>query len=134
MIKKLRNSRGWQLALVTTVVLFAVLVSDVSGRMSILRRMHQEKGRLSQELAQARDERDSLRVALRSVKSDAYLDEWARVEARLTQPGEVAIIPMAADQIQLPQFGEKPTSSEEQKSTPTPDQWRRLFFDAPRTP
>jgi cell division protein FtsB len=134
MIIKLRNSRGWQIALVTTVVLFAVLVSDVSGRMSILRRMHHENGRLSQELAQAREERDALQAGLRFVKSDAYLDEWARVEARLTQPGEVAIIPMAADQIQLPQFGEDPTSSEEETSTPTPDQWHRLFFDAPETP
>lgn len=131
---KLRNSRGWQITLVTTVILFAVLVSDVSGRMSILRRMHQENGRLSQELAQAREERDALRAGLRFVKSDAYLDEWARVEARLTQPGEVAIIPMAAEQIQLPQFGEDPASSEEETSMPTPDQWRRLFFDAPETP
>jgi cell division protein FtsB len=134
MINKLRNSRGWQIALVTSVVLLAVLVSDVSGRMSILRRMHQEKGRLSQELALARTERESLRTNLRSVQSDGYLDEWARVEARLTRTGEVAIIPVMADQIQLPQFGQEPTPDDEEGATSNPDQWRRLFFDAPKNP
>jgi cell division protein FtsB len=134
MINRLRNSRGWQIALVTSVVLFAVLVSDVSGRMSILRRMHQEKTRLSQELALAHLEHESLRADLRSVQSDGYLDEWARVEARLTRPGEVAIIPVVADQVQLPQFGLEPTPDEEENATSNPDQWRRLFFEASKNP
>jgi cell division protein FtsB len=134
MINRLRNSRGWQIALVTSVVLFAILVSDVSGRMSILRRMHQEKARLSQELALARTEHESLRADLRSVQSDRYLDEWARVEARLTRPGEVAIIPVMADQIQLPQFGLEPTPDEEENPVSNPDQWRRLFFEVPKDP
>ena len=134
MINRLRNSRGWQIALVTSVVLFAVLVSDVSGRMSILRRMHQEKTRLSQELALAHLEHESLRADLRSVQSDGYLDEWARVEARLTRPGEVAIIPVVADQVQLPQFGLEPTPDEEENATSNPDQWRHLFFEVSKNP
>ncbi len=126
MIKKLRESRGWQLLLISALILLMPLIVDVNGRISVIRRMRQEETRLEQELVQVQAEQDALQEQLEFVAGDAYLEQWARVEARMTKPGQVAIIPLTAEQNTTPQadnfFSAVP-------STPSiPEQWRRLFF------
>jgi hypothetical protein len=115
-------------------MLLLPLAADISGRMAILQRMHQEKARLDQELVAAREERDALKSELQSVGEDAYLEKWARVDARLTRPGEVAIIPLFIEQMPRSRLNltEKPTL--DGSSVSTADKWRRLFFDNLSTP
>jgi cell division protein FtsB len=134
MVDKLRESRSWQLLLIATLVLLIPLMADISHRMSVLHRMHQKRAQLTLQLAQARAENDELNAQLEFVAGDAFLEQWARVEARLARPGEVAAIPLFEDQTRrrFTALDDKPSS----EGTPSsmPQQWRRLFFDEPATP
>jgi cell division protein FtsB len=129
MIQKLRESRGWQLLIIAGLILLMPLIVDINGRISVIRRMHQEQARLQQELADIQAEQEALQTQLDFVASDAYLEQWARVDARMTRPGEVAIIPAPAH------ASEQTTPDLENDLFPAtdpppsiPEQWRRLFF------
>jgi cell division protein FtsB len=135
MIQKLRESRGWQLLIIAGLILLMPLIVDINGRISVIRRMHQEETRLKQELADIQTEQEALQTQLDFVASDAYLEQWARVDARMTRPGEVAIIPA------LTNASEQATPDLENNLFPPaafppsiPEQWRRLFFGDTTTP
>jgi cell division protein FtsB len=125
-IKKLRESRGWQLFLISALILLMPLLVDVNGRISVIRRMRQEETRLEQELTQAQAEQDALQEQLEFVASDDYLEQWARVEARMTLPGQVVIIPLQTQPGEPAQTGSLFTAAPPAPSIP--EQWRRLFF------
>jgi cell division protein FtsB len=128
-IEKLSESRGWQLLLIAVLILILPLMVDINRRMGILRRMHQEEARLEKELVGVQAEHEVLQRQLEFVATDAYLEQWARVDARMTQPGEVSIIPLTIE----PSEGAEPGSEGDSPRTATspsiPEQWHRLFFD-----
>ena len=132
MIQKLRESRNWQLVLIATLIILMPLIADINGRISVIQRIHREKARLEQELSQVQTEQTTLQAQLEFVASDTYLEQWARVDARMTKPGETIIIPLtstppgqAAPALENPIF---PAAS----APSIPEQWRSLFFgDAP---
>jgi cell division protein FtsB len=132
--EKLRDSRGWQLLIITSLILVVPLMADINGRIGILRRMHQQEARLNQELTQAQAEREALKARLQFVSGDEYLEQWARVEARMTQPGEVAIIPLYPESTQSETSASTTDSSPTDTSPSTSEQWHRLFFDAATNP
>jgi cell division protein FtsB len=127
-IEKLRESRGWQILLIAVLILILPLMVDINRRMSVIRRMRQEEARLEKELAEMQAEHEALQAQLEFVATDAYLEQWARVEARMTQPGEVAIIPLMVE----PSEGAAPGSEGSSPHTDTPssisEQWHHLFF------
>ena len=133
MIEKLRDSRGWQVLIITSLILVVPLMADINGRIGVLRRMHQQEARLNKELAQAQAEQETLEKQLQFVTSDAYLEQWARIEARMTRPGEVAIIPLYQEQTQPETSASRATSSAD-ASLSTSQQWHRLFFDDATSP
>jgi hypothetical protein len=108
-------------------------MADINGRIGVLRRMHQQQALLNQELAQARAEREALEKQLQFVTSDAYLEQWARVEARMARPGEVAIIPLYQGQTQ-PATSASEASPSPDAALSTSQQWHRLFFDDATSP
>jgi cell division protein FtsB len=126
MIKKLQESKSWQLLLISALILLMPLLVDVNGRISVIRRMRQEETRLEQELTQAQAERDALQEQLEFVASDAYLEQWARVEARMTLPGQVVIIPLQTEPGEPTQTGSFFPAAP--PATSIPEQWRSLFF------
>jgi cell division protein FtsB len=130
MIDKLRNSRGWQLLTITTLILIVPLMADINGRIDMVRRMHRKEVQLRQELDQVQRENSMLHAELEQITDLTYLERWARVEARMTRTGEVAIIPVLA---QVPDYGAQPPQqdpSTEEAPLTTSDEWRHLFFDA----
>ena len=129
MIEKLQESKSWQLLLIATLILIVPLTVDINRRMSIIRRMQQEEVHLEQDLAEVQAEQEVLETRLEFVKSDNYVEQWARVEARMALPGEVAIVPMTA---QSPESVASPAESDRPlNDTPLSvgEQWHRLFFD-----
>lgn len=131
MIEKLRDSRGWQLLTIIALILIVPLLADINGRLGIMRRMRQEEARLSQELAEAQAEHEALQAELEAVTQEAYLEQWARVYARMSLPGEVAIIPFSPDQSEPATSALDSNSSSEDASVAVSEQWLRLFFDEP---
>jgi hypothetical protein len=128
MFDNLRHSRAWQILLIATIMLLVPLMADISERVSTLHRMHQENGRLTHELEAALAENDLLLARLEDVNGQAYLEQWARTEARMTLPGDVAFIPL------LPEVAKPTFPSFEnrlirpQPSTSIAEQWRRFFL------
>ncbi len=129
MIKKLRESRSWQLLLITALILLMPLIADVNGRISVIRRMRQEESRLEQELTQTQTEQEALQERLEFVTGDTYLEQWARVDARMTKPGQVTVIPLAADPLAQSAPAQAVNLFPATPPSPSiPEQWRRLFF------
>ncbi len=120
--------------LITALILVVPLMADISGRMSVIRRMRQEQARLERELAEVQAENEALRAELEFVASDAYLERWARIDARMTLPGEVAVIPVIVTPPEQAVSGS--ASDPARSSTPPsiPEQWHRLFFGEAAVP
>jgi cell division protein FtsB len=129
MIEKLRESRSWQLFIITTLILIVPLLADINGRLSIMRRMRLEEVRLGQELSEAQAEHEALEAQLEWVTQEAYLEQWARVNARMSLPGEVAIIPFSPQQVEQAASAVESNPSPEDTSPAISEQWLRLFFD-----
>ena len=127
MIKKLSESRNWQLALIIGLVIIVPLTIDINGRIGIIRSMRQREASLQQELADAQQERAEIQAQLDALEEPAAVEEWARVEAHMTKPGEVAIIPIYSNpaQPETPVEEETATSG---ASLSISEQWFRLFF------
>lgn len=126
MIEKLGRSKSWQFLLIIALILIVPLTVDINRRISVLRRMHQEEARLTQELTEAQDEQSELQAQLEYVNSDAYVEEWARVEARMTLPGETAFIPLTGREVETDQT--PPAGAAADSNLSIPQQWRRLFL------
>ena len=133
-IEKLRESKSWQFLLIAALILILPLMVDITGRIGIIQRMHEEKIRLEQEIATKEAEHQALQEQLDFVASDTYLEQWARVDARMSLPGEVAAIPLHDEKV------EKMPLTKQDRPAPGADadsisqQWHQLFFDDTTAP
>ena len=133
MIEKLHESRGWQFLLIAALILVVPLIADVNRRMGDIRRMHQKETELEQELTAVQAEQEALQEQLEYVNSDAYVEEWARVEARMTLTDEVAIVPVITEPTQQTGSAEGPSPPGDTSSSIS-NEWRSLFFDDATAP
>jgi hypothetical protein len=122
------NWNRWIAAL--WVVALAPVVISFNARLATIRQIREDEARLGEQVSVEQVRHDDL-LALRSyVASDAYVEHWARVQARMTKPGEVAVIPLA------------PTSLPAETAPPPAagapatimDEWWAVFFDANTQP
>ena len=133
MIEKLHESRGWQFLLIAALILVVPLIADVNRRMGDIRRMHQKETELEQELTAVQAEQEALQEELEYVNSDAYIEEWARVEARMTLTDEVAIVPVMTEPPQQTESAEGPAPPGDTSSSIS-QEWHSLFFDDATAP
>jgi cell division protein FtsB len=116
----------WQrLAPVLIVLVLVPVAIAFNARLATVRQMRQDESRLSQEVAAEQARQADLKLLQSYVASDAYVEHWARVEARMTKPGEVAVIPVAPTGAQPNAAPSAPVS------TPSTivDEWWAVFFD-----
>ena len=128
-MQRIRDSRGWQLLIITALILIVPVLADINGRLGIMRRMRQEEARLSQELTEVQAEHEALQAELEAVTQEAYLEQWARVHARMSLPGEVTIIPFSPDQEGSAAPALESKVSSDDTSLAISEQWLHLFFD-----
>ena len=116
----------WQrLAPVLIVLVLVPMAIAFNARLATVRQMRQDEARLSQEVAAEQARQADLKLLQNYVASDAYVEHWARVEARMAKPGEVAVIPVAPAGAQLNAAPSAPTNV-----PPTiVDEWWAVFFD-----
>ncbi len=116
----------WQRLSPVLIVLILVPVGIAfNARLATIRQMRQDEARLSQEVSAEQARQANLKLLQGYVASDAYVEHWARVEARMSKPGEVAVIPVA------------PASAQVNAALPAPanvpstimDEWWAVFFD-----
>ena len=87
----LLNSKG--LWLVAVALLAVPLLAGFNERLSMSRQLFEEESRLQHQIEVERARLEFLQQYQTLVNSDAYVEWWARVQARMTRPGEVAVVP-----------------------------------------
>lgn len=114
---------GPQLIIVLVLLVGLFLTADFNRRLALNRRIVADEEALRQEVATAQAYQAELLAQIEAVQSDAYVERWARYEAKMVKPGEVLVVPLA-----LPPTPEAvPTPL----PTPTPapwEAWWALFF------
>lgn len=132
-----RGGRLWQRfsgtqALIAVIVsLGALLALNFSSRIQLDRELQDIHAEVKAEIERLQIEHQALQDELQYVKSDAYVEYWARDDGKLIREGEILIVPKgiraAADapatNVQLVEFV---------TTEPKPENWQlwwALFFD-----
>ncbi len=118
------NIQRWAAALL--LVLLVPLGISFNARLSAIQQMRQDEARLKQEVAAEQARQAELATLRAYVSSDAYVEHWARVEARMARPGEVAVVPVA------PASAASDSPAPPQAHVPASilDEWWTLFFES----
>jgi hypothetical protein len=98
-------TRGWQSSLVNSrwvwlvavALLGAPLLAEFNTRLAVGRQLVEEEARLKREIELEQKRAEFLQGYEQFVRSDEYVEWWARVNARMVKPGEVAVVPQSPD-------------------------------------
>jgi len=80
---------------VGALLLALPLLFNIVSRVEAEMRMWSEVARMTQQVNVAEARLAGLRAALDYARSDAFVEEWARVYARWSREGEVVVVPPA---------------------------------------
>ena len=130
---------GWQrltsvqVVLAVTLALGLVLILNFSGRIKLDRDLGRIHAQFEGEIQALHDEQTRLFETLDYVKSDAYVETWARDDGKMIREGEVLIVPKS-----IAGSGSAAVSTTSlvafETTAPEPENWQlwwALFFDAP---
>jgi cell division protein FtsB len=90
-----RNQLAVGVASVIVLAIVGALVWGFSQQLALARQMREEEMRLEQAVAAERARNEELQARLEYVKSDEYVERWAREEAKMAKPEEIVIVPPA---------------------------------------
>jgi len=117
----LRKPNHSQLAVGVAVAIAAAIVGGLAWgfarQLVLAQQMQAEDGRLEQAVAAEQARHDELIAQLEYVRSDEYVEHWARGEAKMARPGEVAVIVLAGEE-----------AAGDAQPTPTPRPEARPFW------
>lgn len=75
------------------------LMVNIVGRAQAQARLQAEVNRVTQTIQKDEDKFKGLNNALAHARSDAFVEEWARVRARWGKDGEVVVVPPASGEV-----------------------------------
>lgn len=75
------------------------LMVNIVGRAQAQARLQAEVNRVSQTIQMDENKFKGLNTALEHARSDAFVEEWARVRARWGKDGEVVVVPPASGEV-----------------------------------
>jgi hypothetical protein len=115
------------------IAIALILAINFTSRIAAGQPLQQTYEEVSAEIARLREEQAALIAERDFVRSDGYVESWARDEGKLIRPGEVLYVPVpvagageaAAAEVQM---------IEVETAPPQPDPWLvwwQLFFDGP---
>lgn len=121
-----------QLMLAVVLTLGLVLLLNFSGRIKLDRDLSRIHDDFAREIETLLAEQGALLAQLEYVKSDAYVEFWARDEGKMVRDGEVLILPQSVG-------ADTDTGNPRQlfafeTTAPEPENWElwwALFFDGP---
>ncbi len=124
---------GVQLMLGMGLAIGLIFALNFSSRISLDRSLAQIHRQFSDEIDQLLAQQEALNAELNYVKSDVYVEFWARDEGKMIREGEVLIFPQSLGAAAAP-----PQSTVElvafETTVPQPQNWEiwwALFFDGP---
>lgn len=119
------NLKLRQILSIIVIVIVFLLMMDLNTRLSELFRLSGQLNRIQTQVVNLQNTEQSLRKQLSYATSDAAVEEWARGDSHMAQPGDVMIVPVAP-----PGFTPTPIV----RPTPTPlvvenwQVWKALFL------
>ena len=114
------------------IAIVLILAINFTSRIAAGQPLQQTYEEVSAEIARLREEQAALIAERDFVRSDGYVEGWARDEGKLIRPGEVLYVP-------VPAVGAEETAPAEvqmievETTPPQPDPWLvwwQLFFDS----
>jgi folylpolyglutamate synthase/dihydropteroate synthase len=123
------NQQRWQVwksPLMWLLVVFLLalpLLADFNARLAYSRQLATEEANLSQQIATEKTKHDQLLKLQAYVKSDAYVEHWARM-SRMAKPGEVPVVLVPIDGAHAPHAAVGPTPT----TNDTSSEWWTVFF------
>jgi cell division protein FtsB len=115
-----------QVLLVVSLAIGLAVIVDFNRRLANAQRLVNDATQLANEVATLQAQREILLTARAYANSDQAVEDWARSQGKLIQPGEVIVVP-------LPPGGVTPTPVPPPLPTPVEvpnhDLWWSLFFD-----
>jgi cell division protein FtsB len=125
-----KPDRG-QLAVGVGVAIAVAIVGGLAwgfGQQLVLaRQMRIEESHLEDIVAAEQARHEELAAQLEYAQSDEYVEQWARAEARMAQPGEVVVI-VLRDWDEEPTDDALPTPTPEPEAKPFWVEWWELIF------
>ncbi len=121
------------IALIVALAIVGGLAWAFGQQLSLAQQMRAEEKRLEHWVATEQARNDDLAEQLEYVRSDEYVECWARTEARMVRPGEVAVVPLA-NPVTEPVGGAQPTPVPESKTRPFWVALWELVFGSPEQP
>ena len=126
--------------LTSTQIMFAAILAiglmlaiNFSGRIVADRELRDVQTAVLQEIDLLEREQATLQRQLEFVRSDAYVERWARSEGRMVRSGETIVKPIPAASFSPP-VRRVPDDVPLNTSAPEPQNWElwwSLFFDTP---
>ena len=115
-----------QILLIVSLVISLAVIVDFNRRLANAQRLVNDATELANEVGTLQAQRAILETARAYANSDQAVEDWARSEGKLVQPGEVLVIP-------LPPGGVTPTPqpppAPEPVAVPNYALWWSIFFD-----
>jgi len=132
---RLRNQlSGTQIMFAAILMIGLVLAVQFSSRIDDDQALQDVQRQVQQEIELLRNEQSRLLNELEFVRSDSYVETWARGEGKMVQEGEVLVIPVPSG-ISIEEDSTPPQPSVALLTTePDPEPWQlwwELFFDQP---
>lgn len=122
-----RSQLAISVAAVVTLAVVAALVWGFGQQLALARQMRAEEAQLEQALAAEQTRHDDLVAQLEYVKSDEYVEHWARAEVKMAKPGEVAVV-LSVEASEEQATDAQPTPSAEPEERPFWVEWWELVF------
>jgi cell division protein FtsB len=121
------------IALIIALAIVGGLAWAFGQQLTLARQMQAEEARLVQAVATEQASNDALAAQLEYTKSDEYVEHWARAEAKMARPGEVAVVPLV-DATAEPAADAQPTPAPEPAARSFWAELWELVFGSPEQP
>jgi len=118
---------------VVVLAIMAGLAWGFSHQLALARQMRAEEERLEQAVATEQARNEALSAQLEYVRSDEYVEYWARAEAKMARPGEVTVV-WLLDATLEPAVSTQPAPSPEPEARPFWAELWELVFGSPEQP
>lgn len=119
-----------QIIAVLALVAALFIGLDLNRRAQAGREIGGSERALGADVAAEETRQVELRSTLEYVNSEAYVEQYAREEAGLIQPGERRVVPLLLDTTPIPTAAPTPTPDPAYDARPW-QAWWRLLTDAP---
>ncbi len=123
LLKLNRSQLATIVAIIAVLAAVGIIVWGFAQQLALARQLYAEEKHLEQAVATEQAHHEELTARLEYVKSDEYVEYWARTEARMAKPGEMAVV-------LVDNSDEEPVAETEPAPSPEPEErsfWTELW-------